>query len=37
MKEVGYKRDLCNFKEDITITAEFTSGCQRFEEEEGTE
>lgn len=38
MKEVRYKRDLCNnSKEDITKMAEFISGCQRFEEGEGTE
>lgn len=37
MKEVRYKRDLCNSKEDITKMAEFISGCQRFEEGEETE
>lgn len=37
MKEVRYKRDLSNSKEDIAKMAEFISGCQRFEEGEGTE
>lgn len=37
MKEVGYKRDLYNSKEDITKMAEFISGSQRFEVGEGTE